>query len=166
MNERIKNLLLVTDRETRLPTIIDEILKIRDRKWYEDKMAFGVILNIRNEIAHGYYLPEIGELKKNFGHIYANANKKLVLVIDKYLPQIPEVQSFIQKYMSRSFETISSDLEFMMFLIELGIACLRYLSVIEKIMIRYYGKTTLHKKLIRKIKKKFNTFKRKNSLEE
>ena len=138
LNERINNLLISTDRDTKLPNLIDEVLKERDVKWYEDKAAFGIILRIRNNVAHGYYLPEIEELKEQFSYIYTSSKQRLSIYIEKYLDFAPELRDFIMRYMQNSFEIISSDLEFMMFIVELGSACIRYLSVIEKVILKYY----------------------------
>ncbi len=153
LNERIKNLLAVTDKNLKLSSLIDKVLTKRDKKWFEDKAAFGVVLDIRHEIAHGYYLPEVEELKKQFYHINHYAEERLELILGKYLPQIPELHQFIMQYMPRSFEIISSDLGFMMFIIELGMACLRYLSIIEKIMVKYYDPSYFCSKLKSKLKK-------------
>ena len=47
LNERIKNLLAVTDKNLKLSSLIDKVLTKRDKKWFEDKAAFGVVLDIR-----------------------------------------------------------------------------------------------------------------------
>jgi len=138
LNERIKNLLLVTDKELKIPNIIDELFKEKNRKCYEDKAALGIIIQIRNKIAHGYYLPEVEELQEQFKYINKNSKIRLERTSNKFLDLFPKFHEFILKYMQDSSNRIISDLEFMMFLIELGMACMRYMSIIEKIMLEYY----------------------------
>ncbi len=138
VKERTKSLLQLIRRD--LPEQMDEFYGCYNG--LNDKTAYELLIDTRHEIAHANPLPELRKLRNKFRKQYSEAKKKRDTLIERIGVNLFEeedkkkevlISSKMKKTYSKFVTNLFKDIHLAFFFVEIGLSCLRYLSIIEEI---------------------------------
>lgn len=140
IKERTRSLLQIIRKD--LPEQLNQFYK--NHGGLDDKSAYELLIDTRHEIAHANPLPELKKLRNKFRKQYSKAKDKRDSLIEniigfklfdeeddsKNVLLSPEMKKTISNFAIILFK----DIHLAFFFVEIGLSCIRYLSIIEEIV--------------------------------
>lgn len=128
-----------------LPGQLDDFFK--KYQGLNDKHAMDLFIDLRNDIAHDNPLPELKNLRRKFPKHYKKAKDKRdafvekILVFQEFTNNNKDGEAVLSQKSKKKIASVLGDffkdIHLFIFIIEIGFSCIRYLSVIEELVIQF-----------------------------